>query len=60
MQTKILGQRIKKLKGPRDNECDLHTVVHQNIWCEGCMSTPITGVRYKCAVCPDFDFCEKC
>lgn len=28
--------------------------------CDGCHAYPITGIRYKCAVCPDFDYCENC
>lgn len=28
--------------------------------CDGCKSKGILGVRYKCAVCADFDFCSKC
>ena len=40
--------------------------VHQGICCDGpmCATSPvvtyITGVRYKCAVCPDTDFCATC
>ena len=35
-------------------------VVHSRYICDGCGMSPIVGIRYKCAVCPDFDFCEKC
>lgn len=28
--------------------------------CDGCKIAPITGIRYKCAVCQDFDYCAKC
>ncbi|KAA8645488.1 hypothetical protein EYZ11_009114 [Aspergillus tanneri] len=40
--------------------------VHYGIFCDGplCRSRPrsnyITGVRYKCSVCYDTDFCAKC
>lgn len=34
--------------------------VHQRVSCDGCGVNPIVGLRYKCSVCPDFDFCEKC
>ena len=39
---------------------DIHTHVH----CDGplCVASnaPIVGIRYKCTVCQDVDFCEKC
>ena len=33
---------------------------HDRVRCDGCSVFPLVGVRYKCAVCEDFDFCEKC
>jgi uncharacterized CHY-type Zn-finger protein len=30
------------------------------VQCDGCKVAPITGIRYKCAVCEDFDYCAKC
>jgi len=35
-------------------------VVHHGITCDGCQQSPITGVRFKCRACPDFDLCEAC
>ena len=31
-----------------------------NAACDGCGVTPIMGIRYKCSVCKNFDFCEMC
>lgn len=36
------------------------TVVHKNVKCDGCGKLPLTGIRYKCYECADFDFCEEC
>lgn len=33
---------------------------HKGITCDGCKKHNIEGIRYKCAVCADFDYCEKC
>jgi len=33
---------------------------HYRVTCDGCGVNPIVGARYKCAVCNDFDYCEKC
>jgi hypothetical protein len=35
-------------------------VVHQLVECDGCGQAPIQGVRYKCSVCKNFDFCATC
>jgi hypothetical protein len=28
--------------------------------CDGCGEKPIFGVRYKCSVCKNFDYCPNC
>ena len=33
--------------------------LHPNIFCDIC-GCPIRGVRFKCAVCRDYDLCEDC
>lgn len=35
-------------------------VTHYRVTCDGCGVSPITGTRYKCTVCPNFDYCEAC
>lgn len=45
---------------PFENNNNINNIVHCNVICDGCESGPIVGIRYKCTICPDFDFCEKC
>jgi hypothetical protein len=33
---------------------------HSGINCDICQEKPITGIRFKCRVCPDFDLCSDC
>ena len=34
--------------------------IHKNISCNKCRINPIKGIRYKCGICYNFDFCENC
>ena len=33
--------------------------IHQHVRCDGCSVIPIRGIRYKCSICPDFDYWEE-
>lgn len=35
-------------------------LIHKGIECKGCAMSPITGIRYKCPTCVDFNFCKSC
>eukprot|EP00742_Colponemidia_sp_Colp-10_P000850 GILJ01000923.1.p1 GENE.GILJ01000923.1~~GILJ01000923.1.p1 ORF type:complete len:671 (-),score=100.90 GILJ01000923.1:153-2165(-) len=41
-------------------KASLPVSVHNNVTCDGCGMLPIVGIRYKCAVCADYDLCEEC
>ena len=33
---------------------------HESIYCDGCDSHPIKGLRFKCNSCSDYDLCQQC
>jgi Zinc finger, ZZ type/Zinc finger, C3HC4 type (RING finger) len=36
------------------------TEVHNGVACDGCLATPLVGIRHSCLVCPGLDFCGSC
>ena len=43
-----------------DMEAAQDHVVHTGVQCDGCGVSPIVGIRYKCSVLKDFDYCQLC
>jgi E3 ubiquitin-protein ligase HERC2 len=42
------------------SEMEVVPSFHPNVTCDGCGSCPLTGPRFKCKTCENFDFCENC
>lgn len=45
---------------PVDQTAKQMEVVHEGVECDGCHVKPIRGIRYKCSVLKDFDYCANC
>lgn len=39
---------------------ELMAATHQHIRCDACQMNPITGTRWKCTTCTDYDMCDPC
>lgn len=35
-------------------------VAHEGVSCDVCGESPLRGVRYRCAMCSNFDLCDRC
>ena len=35
-------------------------IIHSKVMCDGCGMLPISGWRYKCSICDDYNLCENC
>ena len=54
-----LGEISKKIGLKISKESKGGKIAHPGIKCSEC-NEPIVGIRYKCSICKDFDYCEKC
>jgi len=52
-------KKLNKKSKTETTELEVNTV-HRCVTCDGCGLSPITGKRFKCLVCHDYDLCSKC
>jgi len=62
LKEKLLRKMVKKYEKLAKNQSKsvFSDMVHEGVACDGCNVSPIKGIRYKCTVCRNFDYCEKC
>ena len=57
----VMESKIRMQDDGDDNvEAPNSVESHKGISCSSCGVCPIVGIRYKCVICNDFDYCEKC
>ncbi len=55
-----LGKVNSAANGQQPIVNQLFALKTHNVACDGCGVHPIIGIRYKCSVCENFDYCEMC
>ena len=59
VETRVLLKEILK-NYSRKTENEEGKPIHHQYSCDGCGMNPIVGIRYKCSICDNFDYCESC
>ena len=57
--TELLKDLQDNPKKPLELDANF-TIIHENIICSECKIQPITGIRFKCIQCDNFELCEFC
>eukprot|EP00929_Paragymnodinium_shiwhaense_P116145 TRINITY_DN8543_c0_g1_i1.p1 TRINITY_DN8543_c0_g1~~TRINITY_DN8543_c0_g1_i1.p1 ORF type:complete len:589 (-),score=107.67 TRINITY_DN8543_c0_g1_i1:402-2168(-) len=53
-------EALTALLGSDEESTECWPVEHPNVTCDGCGASPITGPRFKCKSCEDYDLCSDC
>lgn len=60
INTEILTELKSIVMKLNNNAQAAQKTVHTGIFCNSCGKQNITGVRYKCMICKEYDLCEEC
>ena len=60
LKKKLLKKGNPKKEKVEEKKNEEKKEIHWNVSCDGCKKGPITGKRYKCQTCHNFDYCECC
>ena len=61
-ELKTMNERLKPTATPTPTPIGFMATpaTHTSVFCNCCNKQNITGARYKCLFCKDFDMCEEC
>mmetsp|Transcript_121180 Transcript_121180/g.342880 ORF Transcript_121180/g.342880 Transcript_121180/m.342880 type:complete len:619 (-) Transcript_121180:223-2079(-) len=57
---KPFGEALKLVEGCMPPWTPAVSLVHGGVICDGCDVSPLTGPRFKCKACPNYDLCAEC
>jgi len=57
--TKLIAKKTKQ-NTDLEKLLKADNILHLSVTCDGCGVKPIRGLRFKCAVCNNFDYCADC
>ena len=57
---KIEHPRCRNRLGHPNKDYLNRGIIHSKVMCDGCGMLPISGWRYKCILCDDYNLCENC
>ncbi|OMJ96339.1 hypothetical protein SteCoe_77 [Stentor coeruleus] len=63
-KVKKIERKAEKTEKPKEEEKVAQALkcfsIHDGTECKECSICPITGIRYKCIDCPEYNLCELC
>lgn len=63
-KVKKIEKKVEKPEKPKEEEKITQALkcfsIHDGTECKECSICPITGIRFKCIACPEYNLCELC
>ena len=56
----VVNQGCDTSGGFTDDDAITSRAVHHGVSCDGCATSPVVGLRWKCKQCANYDLCNTC